>query len=279
MTRDEIHESDIGGGAGDSVWRLLARPRYPRLRRDGLGTFRRPNPGSTGSGTPTATARSCASPAPARATTTPPRSAASATRSDDDGSVSTFTAGPGPNRALWHIDANVNARALIRLPALPADCANPPPATPIETFDVFWHTFAENYPFFAQHGVDWQQVYDTYRSQVSASTTDAQLRDIFAAMIKPLYDAHVGVVAGDTRIYETRPGTQVPNDDLEKADGRADQARGPGGRRPRRCKPGARVASGSPRCRATSATCGSRASSGSRRTTPRRRTPSRSAPP
>ncbi|WP_370363925.1 hypothetical protein [Catenulispora sp. GP43] len=117
------------------------------------------------------------------------------TTSDGDGSVSTFTPGPGPDRTLWHIDANVNARTLIRLPALPAACAQQTPATPIETFDVFWRTFAENYPFFAQRGIDWQRVYDTYRPQVAATTTDAQLRTIFPAMITPLHDAHVGLVA------------------------------------------------------------------------------------
>ena len=133
----------------------------------------------------------------------------------DDGSVSTFTPGPGPDRALWHIDANVNARTLIRLPALPAACTRPTSATPIETFDVFWRTFAENYPFFAQRGIDWQRVYDTYRPQVTATTTDAQLRSIFAAMITPLHDAHVGLVADGTRIYSVKPGTQVPSDDLD----------------------------------------------------------------
>ncbi|WP_323748174.1 S41 family peptidase [Catenulispora rubra] len=137
------------------------------------------------------------------------------TTSDGDGSVSTFTAGPGPNHARWHIDANVNYRALTRLPALPAACTQAAPATPIETFDVFWRTFAENYPFFAQRGIDWKQVYDTYRPQVTATTTDAQLRDVFAAMITPLHDAHVGLVADGVRVFSARPGTQVPNNELE----------------------------------------------------------------
>lgn len=137
------------------------------------------------------------------------------TTDEGDGSVSTFTPGPGPNRALWHIDANVNARTLIRIPALPAVCTHPAPATPIQTFDVFWQTFAENYPFFAQRGVDWRKVYDTYRPQVTATTTDAQLRAVFAAMITPLHDAHVGLVADGTRVYSVKPGTQVPGDDLD----------------------------------------------------------------
>jgi hypothetical protein len=137
------------------------------------------------------------------------------TTSDGDGSVSTFTAGPGRDHARWHIDANVNYRSLTRLPALPAACTQATPASPIETFDVFWRTFAENYPFFAQRGIDWKRVYDTYRQQVTATTTDAQLRDIFAAMITPLHDAHVGLVADGTRVFSPRPGTQVPDDDLD----------------------------------------------------------------
>lgn len=134
------------------------------------------------------------------------------TTSDGDGSVSTFTPGPVPNRALWHIDGNVNARTLVRIPALPAACTHPAAATPVETFDVFWHTFAENYPFFAQRGIDWQQVYEKYRPQVTATTTNAQLRDIFAAMITPLHDAHVGLFADGTRVYSIKPGTQAPNE-------------------------------------------------------------------
>ncbi|WP_085953871.1 S41 family peptidase [Catenulispora acidiphila] len=137
------------------------------------------------------------------------------TTDDGDGSVSTFTPGADPNHALWHIDANVNARKLIRLPSLPPACTTPTPATPIETFDVFWRTFAENYPFFAQRGIDWNQVYATYRPQVTASTTNAQLRDIFAAMITPLHDAHVGLVADGTPVFSPKPGTQVPDGDLD----------------------------------------------------------------
>ena len=137
------------------------------------------------------------------------------TTSDGDGSVSTFLPGPGPNRARWHIDANVNDRTLIRLPSLPAACSRPTLADPVETFEVFWHTFAENYPFFAQRGIDWQRVYATYRPRVTAHTTNAQLRDIFAAMITPLHDAHVGLVADGTRVFSAKPGTQVPSDDLD----------------------------------------------------------------
>ncbi|GAA1991202.1 S41 family peptidase [Catenulispora subtropica] len=137
------------------------------------------------------------------------------TLSDDDGEVSTFTPGPGPSRARWHIDANLGDRTLIRLPALPAACEHATPATPVETFDVFWRTFAENYPFFAQRGIDWQQVYDTYRPQVTATTTNAQLRDILAAMIRPLHDAHVGLRGDGVSIYEQRPGTPSPSPDFD----------------------------------------------------------------
>jgi hypothetical protein len=34
---------------------------------------------------------------------------------------------------------------------------------PLGTFDVFWTTYAENYPFFALKGIDWNAVRDRDR--------------------------------------------------------------------------------------------------------------------
>jgi Peptidase family S41/Tricorn protease C1 domain len=134
---------------------------------------------------------------------------------DDDGTVSTVTTAPGARRAGWHLDADAGDRALVRLPGLPARCAQAVPDTPVETFDVLWHSLAENYPFFARRGIDWRRVYGTYRPRVTAHTTAAQLRGIFADMIEPLHDAHVAVVAGDTVVAGHRPGTTAPTARLD----------------------------------------------------------------
>src|SRR4051812_31373604 len=55
-------------------------------------------------------------------------------------------------------DGSVGDRHLWRLPRLPGECAQPPATGPLATFDVFWQTYADNYPFFAAKGVDWVKV-------------------------------------------------------------------------------------------------------------------------
>lgn len=50
--------------------------------------------------------------------------------------------------ATLHFDGSVGDRRLLRLPALPAGCAKATPTGALATFDVFWQTFEENYPFF-----------------------------------------------------------------------------------------------------------------------------------
>lgn len=137
------------------------------------------------------------------------------TFTDNDGTISTITLARAAGRATWRIDANVNSRALTKLPALPAACSAPTPNTPAEVFDIFWRTFAENYPFFALHGVDWNGVYAKYRPMVTAKTTPTQLTDILAAMIEPLHDAHVGLVTDATTVYTIKPGTAEPSPDYD----------------------------------------------------------------
>ncbi len=83
---------------------------------------------------------------------------------------------------------------------LPAACANggtSPSADPVLNFEVFWHTFDEQYAFFDLYGVDWQAQYETYRPQVTAETTDAELFAILSEMITPLQDGHISLVAED----------------------------------------------------------------------------------
>jgi CubicO group peptidase (beta-lactamase class C family) len=87
-----------------------------------------------------------------------------------------------------------------RLATLPDQCANGGMQTnhnPELNFEVFWHTFSENYPAFAKRGVDWQQIYQQYRPQVTAQTSDATLFSILGGMIAPLNDGHVQVTNAD----------------------------------------------------------------------------------
>ncbi len=83
---------------------------------------------------------------------------------------------------------------LVRLRALPDRCSRPMPKDPLTTFDVFWTTFAENYPGFAAKKVDWAALRDRYRPKANARTGDERLFEILTGMMKPLGDNHTGLM-------------------------------------------------------------------------------------
>ncbi|MEU8822108.1 S41 family peptidase [Streptomyces sp. NPDC048636] len=121
--------------------------------------------------------------------------------------------------ANLHFDGSVGDRALRRLPALPDRCAKATSTGALRTFDVFWQTFEENYPFFAAKGIDWRAVRDRYRPKVHDGMPDAELFALLREMVRPLYDAHVNIDAGETGDFaQSRPGTVAPGPGL---DGRA----------------------------------------------------------
>lgn len=94
---------------------------------------------------------------------------------------------------------------LVRQAGLPKPCQNDGTAKtkdPEHNFEVFWHYFDENYAFFELRDVDWDQVYKTYRPQVTSKTTDDELLEIFSAMLGLLDDLHVSLTAGD-RVIES----------------------------------------------------------------------------
>ncbi|MER7485619.1 S41 family peptidase [Streptomyces sp. NPDC126497] len=132
-----------------------------------------------------------------------------------DGVVLTVRARGDRDHAFLRADASVGSRNLRRIPALPDTCARPTAEDPRTTFDVFWQTFEENYPFFASKGVDWHEVRDQYRPRVHAGTTRDELHAVFGEMVEPLHDAHVAVQDGDRVFAQVRPGTVVPTGQLD----------------------------------------------------------------
>lgn len=73
----------------------------------------------------------------------------------------------------------------------------------LHNFNVFWQTFAENYPFFARNSVDWQKQHDRFRPFVHTETTQEDLRKILFEMTLPLDDGHASLF--DTEIRSRRP--------------------------------------------------------------------------
>jgi hypothetical protein len=61
----------------------------------------------------------------------------------------------------------------------------------VSLFDIVWHTFNEQYAFFALRNVDWSAEYEKWRPKITAKTTDAELFSILASMVSTLNDNHV----------------------------------------------------------------------------------------
>ncbi|MEV5510097.1 S41 family peptidase [Streptomyces orinoci] len=117
----------------------------------------------------------------------------------------------GPGRARLAFDDDAGHRTLLRTRSAPKDCAGRPDHDPRHIFDVFWQTFAENYPFFAARKTDWTAVRDRFRPQVTAKTTEDQLFAILRQMIEPLRDGHTYLDAGPGRRFSGhRADTELP---------------------------------------------------------------------
>ena len=76
---------------------------------------------------------------------------------------------------------------------------------PVKNFEVFWHTFAENYVFFELRKVDWKQVYTAFRPRVTSETSQAELFQIFVEILNQLGDMHVSLDAGDRKVSSAKP--------------------------------------------------------------------------
>lgn len=66
---------------------------------------------------------------------------------------------------------------------------------PVENFDYLWQVAQEKYSFFEYKNIDWDEVYDEYRSRVNSETGSIELFDILFEMLGELRDGHVNLVS------------------------------------------------------------------------------------
>jgi peptidase S41-like protein/tricorn protease-like protein len=103
--------------------------------------------------------------------------------------------GPSPDTRWLHEDGSVSNVLLRRTGSRPEPCGLPLADTPLTNYQVFWETFAEQYPFFALRQLDWRAVDEKFRPRVTPETKPEDLFEIFGAMIAPLHDAHTFINA------------------------------------------------------------------------------------
>jgi hypothetical protein len=116
-----------------------------------------------------------------------------------------FVSEDGEDDFLLKLDANhavlrLNEGSLSdievhRTAQLPASCETPPQNTALNSYNIFWKTFSEQYPFFVLRKTDWNATNKRFRSQISESTTPDELFNTLKAMIQPLQDTHTGINA------------------------------------------------------------------------------------
>lgn len=99
--------------------------------------------------------------------------------------------GKNSNTAVLRRSDDMAAMVLHRAVSAPVACLRPAQDSPLSNFDVFWATFAENYPFFGLHGIDWDAAGRKFRPLVASKTSPDELFSIFSRMLEPLRDAHV----------------------------------------------------------------------------------------
>lgn len=63
------------------------------------------------------------------------------------------------------------------------------------TFEVFANIFTEHYAFFEQRNVDWQELTENKREELSKLESEQDLFELLSSMIAPLADSHTKLIA------------------------------------------------------------------------------------
>jgi hypothetical protein len=87
-----------------------------------------------------------------------------------------------------------------------------PENDPVAVFDQFWNDFNEYYANFEERGIDWDSMKQVYAPQVNQETSDDELFTILTALVKPLDDGHVNVIAPGRKQFQVITSIGTPLD-------------------------------------------------------------------
>lgn len=79
-------------------------------------------------------------------------------------------------------------------------------------FDALWQIVDSHYCFFQEKDIDWTEIGQAYRTQISAETTSFQLYFICAAMLDELKDGHVNLISYYNTSYYRNWWADYPQD-------------------------------------------------------------------
>jgi hypothetical protein len=129
----------------------------------------------------------------------------------DDGGPFRISPGASADTRWLHKDGTVSSILLRRTGSRPEPCGQPLADSPLTNYQVFWETYAEQYPFFALRQMDWAAVDKKFRPQVTLDTKPEELFRIFSDMLDPLHDAHTFIDAKSIqkRFHGFRPSADA----------------------------------------------------------------------
>jgi hypothetical protein len=86
--------------------------------------------------------------------------------------------------------------------------------SPIDVFEEFWQYVDQQYIYFEEKNVDWNEIYTTYRNQLTESTTEQELLSICESALKELKDSHNQIKAPFSQInkFDYREGYDIQFD-------------------------------------------------------------------
>ncbi|QDW21034.1 S41 family peptidase [Flavobacterium sp. KBS0721] len=99
-----------------------------------------------------------------------------------------------------------------RVDALPSICQKSAEKnTSIEkNFQVFWLTFSDNYAFFRERNVNWQQVYSDYLPKVRKLKTEQEFALLLREIVRKINDGHIRLEIPQALITKTNVAISKP---------------------------------------------------------------------
>jgi len=77
------------------------------------------------------------------------------------------------------------------------------PMTQTNNFEIFWNDFNEHYSLFNVRNINWNELYDVYRLQVTDEISDEELWKILSNLIEHLDDGHTELHDGNGNSYSS----------------------------------------------------------------------------